>query len=256
MPRDALSYVVRPADRDLFEGLRNGDFCYVLNTRQMGKSSLMVRAATRLREETGAIIAILDLTSIGQNLTPTQWYSGLLEQITAQLGDNDLEAAAEDFWRRSADIGPLQRFFAALEKVILPHMVAGTDSPASSLIIFVDEVDAARSLPFSGDEFFAGIRECYNRRAVNPLFSRLTFCLLGVATPADLISDVRMSPFNIGRRIRLTDFTATEAATLTQGLPGGAAAVTRVLYWTGGHPYLTQRLLSAPRGTKGGSQSE
>lgn len=257
LPSDAPSYVVRPADDDLFAGLRHGDFCYVLNTRQMGKSSLMIRAAMRLRQETGAHICILDLTAIGQNLTPLQWYGGLLEQVAAQLGDDALEEAAETFWQTAQDIGPLRRFFATLEKIVLPTILKNEESGALSekrrfsdnaplsLIIFVDEVDAARSLPFSGDEFFAGIRECYNRRASNPLFARLTFCLLGVAAPADLISDVRMSPFNIGRRIRLTDFTAAEAATLAQGLPNGAAAVARVLYWTGGHPYLTQRLLSA-----------
>ena len=65
----ASSYVVRPADGELLESLRRGEFCYVLNTRQMGKSSLMVRTAEKLRAE-GATVALLDLTSIGQNLTP------------------------------------------------------------------------------------------------------------------------------------------------------------------------------------------
>ena len=40
---DAPSYVERRADRDLSEGLLQGEFCYVLTSRQMGKSSLMVR---------------------------------------------------------------------------------------------------------------------------------------------------------------------------------------------------------------------
>ena len=46
---DTLSYVERGADRDLFEALAHGEFCYVLNSRQMGKSSLLVRTAARLR---------------------------------------------------------------------------------------------------------------------------------------------------------------------------------------------------------------
>ncbi len=79
-----------------------------------------------------------------------------------------------------------------------------------------------------------------------PEFERLTFCLLGVATPSDLIRDTRTTPFNIGRRIELTDFTKAEAASLAQGLRRppevGARLLKRVLYWTGGHPYLTQRL--------------
>ncbi|MEK8018767.1 MAG: AAA-like domain-containing protein, partial [Candidatus Parabeggiatoa sp.] len=56
--------------------------------------------------------------------------------------------------------------------------------------------------------------------------------------------DPRITPFNIGKRIDLTDFTAKEAAPLAQGLPGNnaPALLKRILYWTNGHPYLTQKL--------------
>src|SRR5947207_2148308 len=74
---DAPSYVERHADRELTAGLAAGEFCYVLTSRQMGKSSLMVRTAARLRQA-GCRVAVLDLTSLGQNLTPEQWYEGLL----------------------------------------------------------------------------------------------------------------------------------------------------------------------------------
>src|SRR5207244_3206346 len=64
--------------------------------------------------------------------------------------------------------------------------------------------------------------------------------------PSDLIRNTRMTPFNIGQRIELHDFTELEAAQLVKGLSGdvrdGAALLKRILYWTGGHPYLTQRL--------------
>ena len=82
LPREALSYVTRQADADLFDSLLAGEFCYVLNTRQMGKSSLMVRTASRLREA-GVDLAVLDLSAIGQNLSPDQWYDGLLLSVIA-----------------------------------------------------------------------------------------------------------------------------------------------------------------------------
>src|SRR5712664_2494133 len=78
--RDAPSYVQRNADLQLYSGLIEGKFCYVLTSRQMGKSSLMVRTAARLREQ-GIGVAVLDLTAIGQNLTAEQWYDGLISRI-------------------------------------------------------------------------------------------------------------------------------------------------------------------------------
>src|SRR5229473_2554230 len=86
---DAPSYVERRADRELYVGLQQGEFCYVLTSRQMGKSSLMNRTAARLREA-GVAVATLDLTAIGQNLTVEQWYEGLLVHLGRPL---DLEAA-------------------------------------------------------------------------------------------------------------------------------------------------------------------
>ncbi|MBV8856310.1 MAG: AAA-like domain-containing protein [Acidobacteria bacterium] len=238
LQRNAPSYVPRQADRDLYEWLAEGKFCYVLTSRQMGKSSLMVRTAARLREE-GAAVAVLDLTAVGQNLSAEQWYDGLLSRTGQQL---DLEDELEDFWAEQERLGAMQRWMRAIREVVLARY-------KGRVVIFLDEIDAVRSLPFSTDEFFAGIREFYNRRTEDPELERLTFCLLGVATPSDLIRDTRTTPFNIGRRVELRDFDEREAAPLAEGFGRGAevgrALIKRVLYWTGGHPYLTQRLCQA-----------
>ena len=59
MGRDVPSYIPRGADEEFYQTLVEGRFCYVLTSRQMGKSSLMVRAAGRLRED-GTHVAVLD----------------------------------------------------------------------------------------------------------------------------------------------------------------------------------------------------
>src|SRR5439155_13691203 len=102
-----------------------------------------------------------------------------------------------------------------------PAVVGGR----SSVVIFIDEIDVTRSLPFNTDEFFAAIRQCYVGRATEPVLRQVTFCLLGTATPAELIEDTRISPFNIGRRIEVRDFTPEEAAPLAAGLAPGTAGV-------------------------------
>jgi len=238
LSRDALCYVTRQADSELYEGLRRGQFTYVLTARQMGKSSLMVRTAARLREE-GVGVAVLDLTAIGINLSAEQWYGGLLTQMAQQL---NLEDELEAFWDGRRDLGPLHRWMLAIRQVVLP-------SHRGQIVVFIDEIDAVRSLPFSTDEFFASIREFYNRRSEDSELERLSFCLLGVAAPSDLIRDTRMTPFNIGQRIELHDFTEREAQVLSFGLgeseSAGSLLLNRILSWTRGHPYLTQRFCQA-----------
>ena len=259
---DAPSYVERQADKDLLNGLVKGEFCYVLTSRQMGKSSLMVRTANKLREQ-GTTVVVLDLTAVGQNLAPEQWYGGLLSRLGHQLR---MEDTLDDFWFRHETLGPCQRFFTAIQRIVLPALLKSeeealakgqrkprvpgvTRQGAERLVIFVDELDVVRSLAFSTDEFFAAIRECYTRRAEDPDFNQLTFCLLGVATPSDLIRNTQLTPFNIGKRIELRDFEEHEALALADALghPPQIAQrmLRRILCWTSGHPYLTQRLCQA-----------
>ena len=114
-------------------------------------------------------------------------------------------------------------------------------------MIFVDEIDTTLRLDFT-DDFFAAIRFLYQHRAADPVLERLSFVLIGVATPGDLIKDTARTPFNIGYGIELTDFTFDEA-TLAGRPPAavpdhtGRDLIGWILRWTGGHPYLTLRVV-------------
>ncbi|MEZ2238266.1 AAA-like domain-containing protein [Microcoleus sp.] len=241
LTNNAPNYVKRHADDDFYNGLKAGEFCYVLNSRQMGKSSLQVRTIQRLRSD-GIACAAIDISEIGnRGVTPEQWYAGLLRILENNFNLSDV-VNVRTWWRDRNFLAPVQRLSEFIETVLLANI-------ASNIVIFIDEIDSILALDFSADDFLALIRSCYNKRANNSEFDRLTWALLGVASPTDLCRDKNVSnntPFNIGNAIELTGFDETEAQPLAAGLAeitdSSQEVLREVLYWTGGQPFLTQKL--------------
>lgn len=60
LPVDAPTYLRRQVNEDLYQGLKAGEFCYVLNSRQMGKSSVWVQTMQRVQAEQYGLVHLPD----------------------------------------------------------------------------------------------------------------------------------------------------------------------------------------------------
>ena len=130
-----------------------------------------------------------------------------------------------------------QRFVRFCKHVLLEHV----NGP---IAIFLDEIDSTLRFDFA-DDLFTALRFMYNSRSMAEEYQRLSFCLAGVATLNELIKDHRITPYNVGHELNLSDFDQRRddlsklVVALHPNSRIGISLLDRVLYWTSGHPYLT-----------------
>ena len=234
---DQHYYIRRKADEQLLELCSNGEYAHIFNARQTGKSSLLERTRREL-EKSGVQAVVIDLQKLGTVPEAERWYYNVAHMIAGKL---DLNTNLNEWWTVHASLTPTYRWVTFFKEVVL----AGISKP---IVIFIDEIDRTRVLPFR-DDIFSALRQMYNDRPNVPELRRLTFVLAGLATPQELIGDLGMTSYNIGEAVELGDLPekGEDVKQLAQGL--GLATTKKaqralgwVLRWTGGHPYLTQKL--------------
>ena len=234
LPPDAPCYIERPADDELFNAALAGQFCYVLADHHLGKSSLMFRTAWRLRQQ-GVSTATFDLSGLGADADSS--YLLFIKRLKFELKLN-LDAAA--WWAARADLAPGQRFVKFLNEVALPQV-------AQSLVIFIDGINQADLNRAFWADLSAAIQSIYHSRLAEPIYNRLTFVLLGMAAPTDLVTNGNAALFENGCHLELHEFSREQVQSWQHGLPisqpeQAKAIFDRIFYWTNGHPYLTQKL--------------
>lgn len=235
--RNAI-YVKRNADDQLIELCRQAKYGYIFAGRQMGKSSLVMRAVDALAT-VSIHSSIISLTSIGSQVSQEQWYFSVLDYIRRDL-NLGTSAQFESWWQRHHQWSSVQRF-----RIFFQHYIPQDRVP---LVIFLDEVDLLGALAF-GQEVIHAIKELHNERLRHGALTHLSFVLIGAISPLDLVNDRNPSWLEIGERIHLTDLSFDRANELATGfrLPPkyALAALKRIFDWTAGHPYLTQYVCSA-----------
>lgn len=237
LPPKSATYVVRQADHDLLKALLDREYCYILNARQMGKSSLRARITQQLKAQ-GVASAEVELNGIGtQQITAQQWYGGIIWELTSGFS---LSINRRQWLQAHEHLSPVQRLDSFIASVLLVEVT-------QPVVIFFDEIDSTLGLDFSADDFFALIRHCYEKRATDERYQRLSIVLIGAASPSDLIQNKRLStPFDIGRAISLEGFQPHEVSSLAKGFESEVRSpdqlLENVLHWSGGQPFLTQKI--------------
>lgn len=234
---DSKFYLARPAD-SVYEAAvaRRDSIVLVRGARQVGKTSLLARGLKQARGA-GTRVVLTDLQKLNASdlATAGSLFMTLGDWIAERL---DLDASPYDSWdsRRGAS--------ANFERFLRREVLAKLDAP---LVWGLDEVDRLFTCDFSS-EVFGLFRSWHNERALDPSgpWSQLTLAI-AYATEAHLfITDINQSPFNVGTRISLDDFTLDQVTELNRryGSPlKNEHEVTRFTNLVGGQPYLVHRSL-------------
>ncbi|MGH8591301.1 MAG: AAA-like domain-containing protein [Gammaproteobacteria bacterium] len=242
---DSRLYVERAPDATLRSQLaREGSTTAVEGARQMGKSSLLVRAIAQCRRD-GHVVVYLDfqddLDEQSLDDLPT-----LLRQLADLFHERlRLATAPTGIWGKPIGVK------ARLTSYVQDHILRGA---ATQVTLIMDEVDRVFGRRYQ-DDFFGMLRSWHNRRAREPLWRRLNLVLSCSTDPRQSIEDPKQSPFNVGEKIGLDGFSAAEVWTLNgcYDHPLKSRRETDALAeFVGGHPYLVQRALYALKcGTHG-----
>lgn len=233
VPLGAKFYVERPVDQQFKQAILRRDTIVLLKgARQVGKTSLLARGLDVARQQ-GFQIVFTDF----QKFIDTQlkdlesFFIAVGEMLADEL---DLEQCPLDVWRKNR--APNTNFERYFRQSVLANV-------GGSLLWAMDEADRLFHCPF-GSEVFALFRTWHNERAINPSSpcNKLTMAIAYATESYLFIKDQNQSPFNVGTKLELRDFTFAEVADLNQryGSPLQPPELQQFFDLVGGHPYLVR----------------
>src|SRR5262249_44420609 len=134
---------------------------------------------------------------------PRLFYQQLCGRICDML---DIESQVESFWKaNNGDSFTCERY---IERYVLPR--------SGPLALVMDEVERVLEAPFRSD-FFGMLRSWHDQRAlVDNNLQRLDIVLAASTEPKLWIPDPERSPFTVGLRVDLDDFSEQNVRELNQ----------------------------------------
>jgi serine/threonine protein kinase len=235
VPLDSGFYILRPTDEKFRQAIaRQDSIVLVKGARQVGKTSLLARGLQQAREA-GAKVVLTDFQSLSAEYLES--ISQLLLTLANAFADQlDLDVSPDEMWKPNRSPG------VNFEQYLRREALLKLSAP---IVWGLDEVDRLFTCDF-GSEVFGLFRSWHNKRALDPQgpWQRLTLAI-AYATEAHLfITDLNQSPFNVGTRLQLDDFTFEQVAELNEryGAPlKDKAEIARYYRLLSGHPYLVRR---------------
>ncbi len=229
-------YVTRSSDDLLLRelGKSQGTTTTIRAPRQTGKSSLLIRAVAQAQQKRSKIVYV-DLQPIEphylQSLDEFLRYFATLILTKLRLDP----ALVDKAWQ--SKLGAPDKLTYLLED----HVLSAVEG---QVVLALDEVDRLLQTPFQ-DTFFGLLRAWHNSRALNELWEKLDIVMVISTEPHLLIADVNQSPFNVGQKIRLQDFDATQVRNLNSLYrnPVQESEIESLMASLNGHPYLTHKAL-------------
>lgn len=229
-------YIERQTDIELGNAIADTEAVILINgSRQMGKTSLIARGLERARKQgSKAVFTDFQQLNVNELQSVDEMYMHLAQSIVDGLDLEDVQV--DKLWRPTiAASWNLERI---LKREVLPRV-------ETRLVWAMDEVERLFSFGYAAD-FFGLLRSWYNKRqlALGDQWERLTL-MISYATEAHLlIDDMNQSPFNVGRKILLSDFSLQQVRELNDrhGSRLNGEQLAQVCRLLNGQPYLSQQM--------------
>ena len=226
-------YIERQSDRELgYEIIHPGRTVTITGPRQVGKTSLLIRAVQAAVQAHHARVVYLDLQTLPQETVAEE--SRFLQELAYLIADElELEADVVDkAW--ASRLAPGRKFTKLMDRVVLP----ASERP---LILALDEVDRLLLTNYHAD-FFGLLRSWHNMRSRTSQWEQFSLLMAISTEPYLLINDMQQSPFNVGLMLYLDDFDEAQVRELNDRYrcPLPDQDIPQLYRLLNGHPYLTR----------------